>query len=254
MLPRTVSTLFTLRSIPIRTVRLHRALHRTNMAFALPTLPYLPDALEPYVDSTTMNIHHTKHHQTYVSNINKVLDGPHSSAIKGLSLAAIQQNITQLPKEIRTPVINSGGGHYNHSMFWTLMAKPGTANVSPVGDLKAKIDTDFGSFDQMKTKFNAAAAARFGSGWAWLSVGADGKLFISSTANQENPLMKGVVADPGTPILGLDVWEHAYYLKYQNRRPEYIAAFWNVVNWDQITVNYDSAKDGNTAVFETPLA
>ncbi|KAI0566127.1 Superoxide dismutase [Gracilaria domingensis] len=224
------------------------------MNFALPALPYGYDALEPYVDSTTMNIHHTKHHQTYVSNLNKVLDGPHGSALKGMSLSAIQSNIPSLPEAIRTPVINSGGGHYNHGMFWTIMAKPGSANVMPVGSLKAKIDEDFGSFDEMKTKFNGAAAARFGSGWAWLNVGADGKLFISSTANQENPLMKGVVAEPGTPVLGLDVWEHAYYLKYQNRRPEYIAAFWNVVNWDQVAVNFDSACAGNTAVFDTPLA
>lgn len=212
------------------------------MSFALPTLPYEYDALEPYVDSTTMNIHHTKHHQTYVTNINKVLDGPHGSSLKGLSLAAIQSNIPSLPAEIRTPVTNSGGGHYNHAMFWTLMGRPGSCNVAPVGSIKGKIEADFGSFDEMKAQFNSAAAARFGSGWAWLSVGSDGKLFISSTANQENPLMAGLVDKPGTPVLGLDVWEHAYYLKYQNRRPEYIAAFWNVVNWDQVAVNYDSVS------------
>lgn len=223
------------------------------MAFKLPELPYGYDALEPYVDTTTMNIHHTKHHQTYVNNINKVIDGPNGAALKGLSLAAIQANITSFPEAIRTPVINSGGGHYNHAMFWTLMGKPGSCNNSPVGNVKAKIEQDFGSFDAMKEKFNSAAASRFGSGWAWLSVGSDGKLFISSTKNQENPLMAGVVEQAGTPVLGLDVWEHAYYLKYQNRRPEYISAFWNVVNWDQVTVNFDAACAGNTAVFQTPV-
>ena len=146
-----------------------------------------------------------------------------------------------------------GGGHYNHSMFWTLLAKVGTSNSSPVGAVKAKIDENFGSFNQMRESFNSAAAARFGSGWAWLSVGDDGNLFISSTANQENPLMAGHVAQKGTPILGLDVWEHAYYLKYQNRRPEYIAAFWNVVNWDQVAKNYDAACAGNTTIFDAPL-
>lgn len=224
------------------------------MSYALPALPYGYDALEPYVDSTTMNIHHTKHHNTYVANLNKVISGEHGDSLKGLSLAAIQANITSLPSAIQTPVINSGGGHYNHAMFWTTMGKVGECNTAPVGSIKAKIDEDFGSFDEMKTKFNSAAAARFGSGWAWLSVGADGKLFISSTKNQENPLMAGVVDQVGTPVLGLDVWEHAYYLKYQNRRPEYISAFWNVVNWDQVVVNYDSACSGNTAVFDTPTA
>lgn len=224
------------------------------MSFALPKLPYEESALEPYVDTMTMNIHHTKHHQTYVNNINKVIEGSNGSALKGLSLAAIQSNITSFPTEIQTPVINSGGGHYNHSMFWTLMARPGSCNSSPVGSVKDKIDSEFGSFDEMKAKFNSAAAGRFGSGWAWLSVDKDGKLFISSTKNQENPLMAGVVEQSGTPVLGLDVWEHAYYLKYQNRRPEYIAAFWNVVNWDQVAVNYDSAVNGDTAIFDTPMA
>ena len=223
------------------------------MKFSLPDLPYDYSALEPYVDSTTMNIHHTKHHNTYVTNLNKVLDGANGDSLKGMSLTAIQSNIKSLPEAIQTPVINSGGGHYNHAMFWTTMAKPGSCNVSPIGNVKSKIESDFGSFDEMKNQFNSAAAARFGSGWAWLSVDADGKLFISSTKNQENPLMAGVVDKVGTPILGLDVWEHAYYLKYQNRRPEYISAFWNVVNWDQVTVNYDSACAGNTAVFETPV-
>lgn len=224
------------------------------MSFALPNLPYAADALEPYVDAVTMNIHHTKHHNTYVANLNKVIEGPCGDALKGLSLPAIQSNIKSFPADIQTAVTNSGGGHYNHAMFWTLMARPGSANTAPVGAIKEKIDADFGSFDEMKAKFNSAAAARFGSGWAWLSVAPDGKLFISSTKNQENPLMAGVVDDPGSPVLGLDVWEHAYYLKYQNRRPEYIAAFWNVVNWDQVAVNYDSVCAGNTAIFDIPMA
>lgn len=223
------------------------------MSFALPSLPYDYGALEPYVDTETMNIHHTKHHQTYVNNLNKVIEGSNGSSLKGLSLAAIQSNISSLPTEIQVPVTNSGGGHYNHAMFWTLMGKPGSCNSSPVGSLKDKIESDFGSFDEMKNSFNSAAAARFGSGWAWLSVNSNGQLFISSTKNQENPLMAGVVDKVGTPILGLDVWEHAYYLKYQNRRPEYINAFWNVVNWDQVAANYDSTVNGETAVFETPM-
>lgn len=174
--------------------------------------------------------------------------------MKGLSLAAISKNVATLPDAVKTKVINSGGGHYNHSMFWSLMGKVGSCNSSPVGDIKGKIDEAFGSFDAMKDAFNGAAAARFGSGWAWLSVGSDGKLFISSTANQENPLMEGHVAQSGTPVLGLDVWEHAYYLKYQNRRPEYISAFWNVVNWDTVAANYDSACSGGTAVFKAEVA
>lgn len=174
--------------------------------------------------------------------------------LKGLSLAAIQKNVSSYGDSIKTKVINSGGGHYNHSMFWTIMGKTGSCSSAPVGSVKSKIEEDFGSFDEMKNLFNGAAAARFGSGWAWLSVGSDGKLFVSSTANQENPLMEGVVAKSGTPILGLDVWEHAYYLKYQNRRPEYIAAFWNVVNWDAVAVNFDSALAGKTAVFGAEVA
>lgn len=158
------------------------------------------------MDTETMNIHHKKHHQTYVNNLNKVMEGPDGACLKGVSLAAIQSNIATLPEAIQTPVTNSGGGHYNHAMFWTLMAKPGSCNSAPVGPVKGKIEQDFGSFDEMKNSFNSAAAARFGSGWAWLSVGQDGKLFISSTKNQENPLMAGVVDKVGTPILGLDVW------------------------------------------------
>lgn len=180
--------------------------------------------------------------------------GPSGECVKGLSLAAISKNVMTFSPDIRTKVINSGGGHYNHSMFWSLMGKVGSCNSAPVGGIKSKIDEAFGSFESMKNEFNGAAAARFGSGWAWLSVGADGKLFISSTANQENPLMEGHVDQPGTPVLGLDVWEHAYYLKYQNRRPEYIAAFWNVVNWDSVAANYESAANGGTAVFKASVA
>eukprot|EP00181_Compsopogon_caeruleus_P005967 CAMPEP_0184688950 /NCGR_PEP_ID=MMETSP0312-20130426/30378_1 /TAXON_ID=31354 /ORGANISM="Compsopogon coeruleus, Strain SAG 36.94" /LENGTH=225 /DNA_ID=CAMNT_0027146233 /DNA_START=29 /DNA_END=706 /DNA_ORIENTATION=+ len=221
--------------------------------FALPSLPYAYDALEPYIDSTTMQIHHTKHHQTYVNNVNGVLSGEHAAAIKGLSLDAIQRNVAALPDAIKTAVRNNGGGHYNHTMFWTLMGKPGACNNAPFGDLKASIESTFGSFDDMQKTFNTAAATRFGSGWAWLCVDDAKKLFITSTPNQDNPLMAGVCDKPGTPILGLDVWEHAYYLKYQNRRPEYIAAFWNVVNWDKVVENYSAALAGNTAVIDVPL-
>uniref|UniRef100_A0A7S1TNT0 Superoxide dismutase n=1 Tax=Erythrolobus australicus TaxID=1077150 RepID=A0A7S1TNT0_9RHOD len=222
-------------------------------SFGLPKLPYEYGALEPYIDSTTMNIHHTKHHATYINNVNGVLSGPNGDAIKGLSLEAIQRNIASLPDAIKTPVRNSGGGHYNHTMFWTLMAGVGSANSSPFGDLKTAIDSEFGSFDEMQKQFNTAAATRFGSGWAWLCVDDSKKLYICSTPNQDNPLMAGIAEKPGTPILGLDVWEHAYYLKYQNRRPEYISAFWNVVNWDKVVENYNAALGGNAAVMDVPL-
>mmetsp|Transcript_46932 Transcript_46932/g.115039 ORF Transcript_46932/g.115039 Transcript_46932/m.115039 type:complete len:238 (+) Transcript_46932:97-810(+) len=234
--------------------RFGRALKRRMSSFALPALPYETDALEPYVDAMTMSIHHTKHHQTYVNNLNGVLSGKNGSPIQGLSLDAIQRNVASLPDDIKTAVRNSGGGHYNHTMFWTLMAKPGSANGAPVGDLKGRIEADFGSFDEMQKQFNAAAAGRFGSGWAWLCVGADQKLFITSTPNQDNPLMDGMVDRSGIPILGLDVWEHAYYLKYQNRRPEYISAFWNVVNWDKVGENHAAALTGSVAPMDVPLA
>eukprot|EP00168_Porphyra_purpurea_P015245 TRINITY_DN461_c0_g1_i3.p2 TRINITY_DN461_c0_g1~~TRINITY_DN461_c0_g1_i3.p2 ORF type:complete len:219 (+),score=88.78 TRINITY_DN461_c0_g1_i3:213-869(+) len=204
------------------------------MAFALPPLPYAYDALEPYIDSTTMNIHHTKHHNTYVTNVNNVLAGENGGCLKGLSLSAIQKEVVSLPDSIKTAVRNSGGGHWNHSFFWSVMGKTGSIAEAPSGDLKSSIESTFGSLDEMQKKFNTAAATRFGSGWAWLSVNADGQLFISSTPNQDNPLMEGIVDQPGTPILGLDVWEHAYYLKYQNRRPEYIASWWKTVDFDVI--------------------
>eukprot|EP00184_Porphyridium_aerugineum_P003586 CAMPEP_0184693820 /NCGR_PEP_ID=MMETSP0313-20130426/1968_1 /TAXON_ID=2792 /ORGANISM="Porphyridium aerugineum, Strain SAG 1380-2" /LENGTH=225 /DNA_ID=CAMNT_0027151993 /DNA_START=145 /DNA_END=822 /DNA_ORIENTATION=+ len=222
--------------------------------YALPKLPYEYAALEPYIDSTTMNIHHTKHHQAYINNVNGVITGPNGDALKGLSIEATMRSTSKLPDSIKTAVRNNGGGHYNHTMFWTLMAGVGSANSAPFGALKTSIEGSFGSFDEFQKTFNNAAATRFGSGWAWLCVGDDKKLFVTSTPNQDNPLMAGLVDKPGTPILGLDVWEHAYYLKYQNRRPEYIAAFWNVVNWDKVVENYTAALAGNTAVINVPMA
>uniref|UniRef100_A0A061RBU6 Superoxide dismutase n=1 Tax=Tetraselmis sp. GSL018 TaxID=582737 RepID=A0A061RBU6_9CHLO len=204
------------------------------MSFTLPALPYGYDALEPYIDTQTMNIHHTKHHQTYINNINGAMEK--SDVLKGKSLEELCASAAVVPADLTTMVRNNGGGHWNHTFFWQCMAPPGSNN-GPNDALKAKIDEAFGSFDEMKNKFNAAAAGRFGSGWAWLGQDESGKLVICSTPNQDNPLMKGVVETPCSPLLGLDVWEHAYYLKYQNRRPEYIANFWNVVNWDFVNAN-----------------
>ncbi|KAA8499117.1 Superoxide dismutase Mn, mitochondrial [Porphyridium purpureum] len=221
--------------------------------FKLPSLAFEYGALEPYIDATTMEIHLTKHHNTYVTNVNNVLGGPNGAAIKGLSLEAIQRSVSSLDPAIQTAVRNSGGGHYNHTMFWTTLAGVGSANSAPFGDLKTAIESDFGSVDEMQKLFNTTAATRFGSGWAWLCVGDDGKLFITSTPNQDNPLMTGIADKPGTPILGLDVWEHAYYLKYNAARPAYIAAFWNVVNWDKVVENYSTAKSGGTAVMDVPM-
>lgn len=195
----------------------------------------------------------TKHHNTYVTNVNNVLAGENGGALKGLSLSAIQKEVVTLPDSIKTAVRNSGGGHWNHSFFWSVMGKTGSIAEAPTGDLKSSIESTFGSLDEMQKKFNTAAASRFGSGWAWLSVNADGQLFISSTPNQDNPLMEGIVDQPGTPILGLDVWEHAYYLKYQNRRPEYIASWWKTVDFDVIAKNYSAAKSGGLPAFDTPL-
>jgi Fe-Mn family superoxide dismutase len=197
------------------------------MAFTLPELPYKHDALEPYIDTMTMEIHHGKHHAAYVTNLNKALDG-NDWASKPLE--EILRNISKLP----APVRNNGGGHWNHSAFWNWLKPNGGGQ--PTGELATAITRDFGSFDKFKEQFANAGVTRFGSGWAWL-VKQDGKLVIGSTPNQDNPLMD--VADlKGTPVLGLDVWEHAYYLKYQNRRPDYIAAFWNVVNWDEAAKRY----------------
>lgn len=195
------------------------------MSFTLPNLPYEFAALEPHVDARTMEIHHGKHHAAYVNNLNAALQGTEH---EGKSLETLLGTISTLPAAVR----NNGGGHWNHSMFWEIMAP--NAGGEPTGALADAINSTFGSFDAFKTAFAQAAATRFGSGWAWLSVDADKKLFISSTPNQDNPLMD-VAEHKGTPILGLDVWEHAYYLHYQNRRPDYVNAWWNVVNWDAVS-------------------
>ena len=204
------------------------------MSFELPKLPYAYDALEPHIDARTMEIHHTKHHQGYVNNLN--------NAVKGTPLADIScpcgvcPRIGELPADKQTAVRNNGGGHANHTLFWEILTPNGTGQ--PSGDLAVAIDVAFGSFDEFKEAFAQAAATRFGSGWAWLCRDADNKLFVTSTANQDNPLMTGLVERTGMPILGLDVWEHAYYLNYQNRRPDYIAAFWNVVKWSKVAELY----------------
>lgn len=212
----------------------------------LPELGYAYDALEPYIDAMTMNIHHTKHHQAYVNNLNNAI--AKFPELADLGLVEINQAVStgKIPADVATAVRNNGGGHWNHSFFWRVMTNP-TATSGPSGDVKAAIEAKFGSVDEMKNAFNAAAAGRFGSGWAWLVAQQDGTLNITSTPNQDNPLMS--LADlNGFPVLGLDVWEHAYYLKYQNRRPEYIAAFWNVVNWEKVSENYALAKEGRYAV------
>ncbi|MEJ2903940.1 superoxide dismutase [Pedobacter panaciterrae] len=201
------------------------------MAFELPALPYATDALEPHIDKQTMEIHHGKHHQAYVTNLNKALEGkPEASQ----SIEEIVKNISKFPAAVR----NNGGGHYNHSLFWEVIGP--NKGGEPKGELAEAINAAFGSFADFKTKFAEAGATRFGSGWAWLSVGADKKLVVSSTPNQDNPLMD-IAEVKGSPILGMDVWEHAYYLKYQNRRPDYIAAFWNVVNWDAVAERFKKA-------------
>jgi superoxide dismutase, Fe-Mn family len=199
------------------------------MAHTLPALPYAFDALEPHIDAQTMQIHHGKHHQAYVDNLNKALAGTDS---ENKSLEELMAEISKHPM----PVRNNGGGHYNHSLFWSILGASGT---TPSGDLATAINDTFGSLDALKEKMNTAGATRFGSGWAWLLV-KDGKLEVSSTPNQDNPLMD--VADvKGTPILGIDVWEHAYYLKYQNRRPDYLTAIWNVINWNEVESRYKAA-------------
>ena len=202
------------------------------VAHVLPPLPYASDALEPYIDKMTMEIHHGKHHNAYVTNLNKALDG--NAALQAKSLDDLLRSLDQVPENIRGAVRNNGGGHWNHSMFWKIMKKGGGGE--PKGELASAIQSTFGSFADFKTKFAQAAATRFGSGWAWLFF-QGGKLVVDSTPNQDNPLMSG-----GKPVMGLDVWEHAYYLKYQNRRPDYIEAWWNVVNWDAIVENFAVAK------------
>ncbi|AEO03523.1 superoxide dismutase [Mn] [Listeria monocytogenes] len=202
------------------------------MTYELPKLPYTYDALEPNFDKETMEIHYTKHHNTYVTKLNEAVAGHPELASK--SAEELVTNLDSVPEDIRGAVRNHGGGHANHTLFWSILSPNGGG--APTGNLKAAIESEFGTFDEFKEKFNAAAAARFGSGWAWLVVN-DGKLEIVSTANQDSPL-----SDGKTPVLGLDVWEHAYYLKFQNRRPEYIETFWNVINWDEANKRFDAAK------------
>ncbi|MBX2961900.1 MAG: superoxide dismutase [Cyclobacteriaceae bacterium] len=198
------------------------------MPFTLPNLPYAFNALEPHIDARTMEIHHGKHHNAYVTNLNNAVTGKPE---ENLSIEEICKNISSYPAAVR----NNGGGHYNHSLFWSIMGP--NAGGEPTGALADAMNSAFGSFDEFKTKFAAAGASRFGSGWAWLIVDGSGKLQITSTPNQDNPLMD-VAEVKGTPILGCDVWEHAYYLNYQNRRPDYIAAWWNVVNWGEVAKRF----------------
>jgi Fe-Mn family superoxide dismutase len=203
------------------------------MAHELPALPYATNALEPHIDARTMEIHHGKHHAAYVTNLNKALES--APDLQNKSAEELIKDLNAVPEGIRTAVRNNGGGHVNHSMFWQIMGPNGGGQ--PSGDLAAAINAAFGSFDAFVEKVNAAGATRFGSGWAWLSLDGSGKLVVHSTANQDNPMMEGM-----QPILGVDVWEHAYYLNYQNRRPDYLKAWWNVVNWDAVASRYAAAK------------
>jgi Fe-Mn family superoxide dismutase len=208
------------------------------MAYELPSLPYPKNALEPHIDATTMEIHHDKHHGAYVTNVNKAIAG--KADLEKKTVEALISNLDAVPPDIRNVVRNNGGGHANHTMFWKLLGPK--AGGAPTGKLADDIGAAFGSFDAFKEKFEGAGMGRFGSGWAWLVVN-HGKLEIVSTANQDNPLMgKAVSGAEGTPILGCDVWEHAYYLKYQNRRADYLKAFWNVVNWAEVASHYDAAR------------
>jgi Fe-Mn family superoxide dismutase len=201
------------------------------MAFELPALPYATNALEPNIDARTMEIHHGKHHNGYVTNLNNAIAG---TDLEGKSLEELLKVAGS-----NTAVRNNGGGHYNHSLFWTILSPNGGG--APTGELAAAIDAKFGSFDALKETFNKAAATRFGSGWAWLCIDTKKELCVCSSPNQDNPLMD-ISECPGTPIMGLDVWEHAYYLNYQNRRPDYISAFWNLINWEEVSKNYAAAK------------
>ena len=203
------------------------------MAYEVPPLPYAYNALEPHIDEETMHLHHDKHHQAYVTNANNAL--ANHPDLANMPVEQLIGNLNQVPEDIRTTVRNNAGGHANHTFFWQIMAP--NAGGQPTGALAEAINQTFGSFDAFKEQFNKAAAGRFGSGWAWLTVDNSGKLQIESTPNQDSPLMEG-----RTPILGLDVWEHSYYLKYQNRRPEYVAAWWNVVNWPEATRRYEQAR------------
>ncbi|HEY6406104.1 MAG TPA: superoxide dismutase [Ktedonobacteraceae bacterium] len=205
------------------------------MAYELPALPYDYNALEPYIDEQTMHLHHDKHHNAYVTNLNNALKD--LSGHPDISAEDMVRRLHEVPEEIRTAVRNNGGGHVNHTMFWQIMKPNGGGE--PTGALASAISDAFGSFDAFKTAFNDAGVKRFGSGWAWLVLDGNGKLSVRSTANQDNPLTEGLY-----PVMGNDVWEHAYYLKYQNRRPEYLAAWWNVVNWDEVARRYEQARSG----------
>ncbi|TAK44962.1 MAG: superoxide dismutase [Saprospiraceae bacterium] len=206
------------------------------MAFKLPDLPYAFDALEPYVDARTMEIHHGKHHAAYTSNLNNAIAG---TPLESLKIEDILANVSKHSTAVR----NNGGGYYNHSLFWEVMTPNGGGEPSPSMNIRKAINRDFGSFENFKNEFSTAAATRFGSGWAWLCADANDKLFITSTPNQDNPLMD--IADKkGKPVLGLDVWEHAYYLNYQNRRPDYISAFFNIINWQEVATRYNAANEG----------
>jgi superoxide dismutase, Fe-Mn family len=202
------------------------------MAFELPQLPYAYEALEPHIDKETMNIHHSKHHNAYVTNLNNALAG--NEELLSKSVEEVIANLDAVPETARTAVRNNGGGHANHTLFWQILSPNGGG--APAGELADAINNKFGSFESFKEEFAKAATTRFGSGWAWLAVN-NGELEVTSTANQDSPLMEGK-----TPILGLDVWEHAYYLKFQNRRPDYISTFWNVVNWEEVSTRYQNAK------------
>lgn len=201
------------------------------MAFTLPPLPYANDAIEPHIDAKTMEIHHDKHHNTYVEKLNAAVEG---TQFADMEINELLKNLDSVPEDKKTAVRNNGGGHANHTFFWTLLTPGGSSE--PIGELAKAIDDEFGSFDAFKEKFEAAATGRFGSGWAWLVVDG-GKLAIVDTPNQDTPVMEGK-----TPVIGVDVWEHAYYLKYQNKRPDYLKAVWNVINWDEAEKNFASAK------------
>jgi superoxide dismutase, Fe-Mn family len=208
------------------------------MAYELPSLPYPTDALEPSIDAKTMEIHHGKHHATYVNNLNKALES--APELSNKPIDELIADLSAVPEKIRTAVRNNGGGHSNHTFFWKIMAAG--AGGKPTGKLADAIDKKFGSFDEFKSKLEAAGAARFGSGWAWLIVNPSGELEIVSTANQDSPLMgKAIAGTEGKPVIGVDVWEHAYYLKYQNRRPDYLKAWWDVVSWSAAQKNYEAA-------------
>ena len=209
------------------------------MPFELPPLTYAYDGLEPYIDDETMHLHHDKHHAAYVNNLNAATEG---TAFNNMSIDELVRNLNLVPNDKRTAVRNNGGGHYNHSMFWQIM-KPGGGGA-PQGQIAEAINASFGSFDALKDQFNKAGAGRFGSGWAWVIIGPDGKLAVTSTPNQDNPLMAGFVETTGFPVFGNDVWEHAYYLKYKNVRPDYLAAWWNTVNWDEINQRYNAGLSG----------